>query len=215
MRKEVPQEPSGSGVPRATKRLEPSPEELLERYVNGQEEAFTKLVEVVGERLFSFIRRFLANHHLAEDVYQTVLVKVATNAGTFDHRARLSTWMYRIARNACLDALRQKARRKTVPLEGASEEKETGWLGSLKDKAMAPDQNVSAGELGARIVSVLAALPQEQREVFLLKEDASLTFEEVGEILGCGKETAKSRMRYALRRLQNALAADARQYGLL
>ena len=62
--------------------------------------------------------------------------------------------------------------------------------------------------------AALEGLPEPQREVFLRKEEGGLTFEEIGVMLGCGKETAKSRMRYALARLKNALGSEARAWGL-
>src|SRR3989339_1716556 len=77
---------------------EPTPEELLARFSAGDSEAFVRLVDQVGERLFGFIHRFIGDAHDAEDVYQTVLFQVARHAKQFDGRSRLVTWLYRIAR---------------------------------------------------------------------------------------------------------------------
>ncbi len=192
-----------------------SPEDLLDRFVQGEDEAFTLLVERVGARLYGFLCRFLGDRHKAEDAYQTVLIKVAKHAHAYDRRARLTTWLYRIARNACVDRVRRDARTPTQSLDAGDDEKGPSGSDAVAAADPAPGAKLEAEELGACIAEAVAELPEEQREVFLLKEDGELTFDEIGELLGCGKETAKSRMRYALRRLQNALGKQGRLYGLL
>lgn len=187
--------------------------ELLGRYAQGDDSAFERLVELVGGRLFGFICRMIRNPHTAEDVYQSVLVKVATHADSFDGRAKFNTWLYRIARNACLDEIRKMARNREHASSGTGEESDSVFDQVAHDGPQ-PGEAVSQVELGRRIQQAVEDLPDEQREVFLLKEDGGLTFEDIGEMLGCGKETAKSRMRYALKRLQNALGQEARLYGL-
>lgn len=193
-----------------------SPEELLANYAAGQEEAFSELARVIGSRLFAFIRRFLGDHHAAEDAWQAVLIKIAKNAHKFDGRAGLNAWVYRIARNTCLDAVRKRNRQRTVSLDQPPRGAATA--GTLADSLVAgtpePGTKLTVEELGTRIAEAVATLPEEQKEVFLLKEEATLTFEEIGELIGCGKETTKSRFRYALQRLRNALGAEARLFGI-
>lgn len=185
-----------------------SPEVLFGRYREGDSAAFTELVAQMGDRLFAFIARFLGNRTEAEDVYQNVWIKVATRAELYDPQARWETWLYTIARHACLDALRARSRRREVSWEEGEEE------ASRPTPDDPPEKKLEEEELGLRIANAVEALPLEQREVFLLKEEGNLTFEEIGDLLGCGKETAKSRMRYALARLRNALGPDARAYQL-
>ncbi|MCX7935617.1 MAG: sigma-70 family RNA polymerase sigma factor, partial [Planctomycetota bacterium] len=199
-----------SGASRAAdegEETEATAERLLQRFAEeGDEEAFGRLVAKIGERLYAFIRRFLGEPHQAEDVYQTVLMKVALHAREFDHRSLFATWLYRIARNACLDVLRRERRVRLTPLhaqdsDGAAGGEEMEW----EAKSPLPEEQVSRDELARIIAEAVERLPEDQREVFLLREEADLTFEQIGAMLGCGKETAKSRMRYALRRLQAEL----------
>lgn len=213
MPEEVRADPEAAARPLGQALALATPEELLSAYVNGHEVAFSILVERLGGRLFGFLVRYLGDHHLAEDVYQTVLIKLARHAPSFDRRAKLTTWLYQIARNACIDALRRKPRVRTVPLEVDPEEEGPEARG-LPAAGSTPAEDAARRELGRRILQAVDGLPEEQREVFLLKEEGDLTFEEIGDLLGCGKETAKSRMRYALRRLQNALGAEARLFGV-
>lgn len=194
-----------------------TPEELLGRYVGGSDEAFTLLVERMGGRVYGFVLRFLNDPHEAEDVYQGIWTRVASHAAGFDGRARFRTWLYQIARNGCLDALRQRRRNRILRIEDL--ERAPGEEGNLMDRIPAttptPETEVTVAELGERIAAAVRTLPEQQRDVFLLREDGDLTFDEIGAMLGCGKETAKSRMRYALQHLQEALGKEARLYGLL
>lgn len=192
-----------------------SPEELLEAYAQGDEEAFERLVDGVGDRLFAVVLRMLADYNRAEDVYQNILVKVATKAHLYERRASALSWLFQVARNACLDALRKEGRRPEVSLDAAvSSASETPLANLVEGNGPDPAAPAADRELGQAIAKAVAVLPDEQREVFLLKEEGELTFEEIGELLGVGKETAKSRMRYALERLRNALGREARIYGL-
>lgn len=194
-----------------------TPEELLEQYRQGCEVSFEALITLLGGRLYGFLCRFIGDAHLAEDVYQNVLLKIALHAEDYDGRARLQTWIYQIARNAAVDALRvRKRQRESVGGVVAEESGEVlSALTTVMSRELPPLEQLTVEELGKRIGLAVEGLPQEQREVFLLREQADLTFEEIGQLLGCGKETAKSRMRYSMRNLQAALGAEARLYGLL
>ncbi|MFH0910658.1 MAG: sigma-70 family RNA polymerase sigma factor [Planctomycetota bacterium] len=191
-----------------------SNEDLLEAYAAGDEAAFEDLFMRVGDRLFTFIRRYLGDHHQAEDVYQALCIKVASRAARFERRSSAMTWLYRIARNACLDTLRAEGRRPRISLDGGGRGNGNPVYGHATHPAPNPSAGAEEAELGLAILRAVELLPDEQREVFLLKEEGELSFEEIGLLLDCGKETAKSRMRYALERLRNALGREARLYGL-
>ncbi|MCL2001162.1 MAG: sigma-70 family RNA polymerase sigma factor [Planctomycetes bacterium] len=183
-----------------------TPEYLLERHLDGDREAFEELVGRYEERLFAFIARMLGDPHLAEDIFQTVWLKVAMRAASFNARVSFSTWLFRIARNTALDELR----RRRPPL--LRTDLEAGRMADLQDRnQVLPLERMTRNELEARIASAIQVLPEAQRETFLLKEEAELNFEEIGVILGCGRETAKSRFRLAVEKLRLALASDGGQ----
>ena len=192
-----------------------TPEALLARFMAGDDAAFTALVEQLGEVVFFFVQHLVGRRDWAEDVYQTVWVKVAQQGDRFDGRAKLRTWVYRIARNAALDHLRREKRRKMLSLDVGADEDGPTVAETVAAPEAAPEAGLTDEELGTAIQCALARLPEDQREVFLLREESGMTFEEIGDLLGCGKETAKSRMRYALQRLQNSLGTEARLYGLV
>lgn len=177
-----------------------APEELLARYIAGDDAAFGSLVERYEGKLFAFIARMTGDNHLAEDIFQQVFIKVAKNAQAFDGRASFSTWLYRIARNATLDELRRRSRR---PEESAGTARE---FGSVPDPdSLSPLDRLTREEMAERVRAALARIPETQREAFLLKEEGDLDFGEIGVILGCGRETAKSRFRLAVGKLRTLL----------
>ncbi len=196
-----------------------TPEELLAEYVSGDDGAFTALVEVIGTRLLGFIHRFIGDFHIAEDVFQTVLLKLATHAAAFNNRANLNTWVFAIARNASIDALKAHNKIRLIlndPAESQDKEDEIDQrISHILCNSLPPLQQLTVEELGRRISAAVTALPEKQREVFLLREDADLSIEEIAKIVECSRETAKSRLRYAVNKLRINLKKEARLYGLL
>ena len=195
-----------------------TPEELLEIYVSGDEGAFCALVKVIGERLLGFISKFTGDYHIAEDVFQTVLFKIATNAKSYNNRASLNTWIYAIARNASIDALKANNRYKTISTstnQTEGEDEVDQAVLQILCKSLLPIDQLTVEELGRRIAAAVTVLPEPQREVFLLREDADLSIDEIAKIIGCNRETVKSRMRYAINKLRINLKKEAKLYGLL
>jgi RNA polymerase sigma-70 factor, ECF subfamily len=192
-------------------REEVTDEVLMMRFQGGDQSAFAKLVRRHKTPVYNFILRSVRSREVAEDLVQDVFVKVVQNAAEFKHEARFSTWAYTIARNVCIDHLRKAALRRHPSLDQAANNNgEDGpTLGErIADAhfASAVDRVAIGTELGQRITRAVEELPPEQREVFLLREVANVPFKEIAEIVGVPENTTKSRMRYALERLQQALA---------
>lgn len=179
------------------------PERLLERYIAGDAEAFETLVGLYEEKLFAFIARMIGDNHLAEDVFQQTFIKVAQKAAAFDGRASFSTWLFRIARNAAVDELRKRGRERTH-----ADPDKGGMEGVPDPDALSPLEKLTRDEMAERVRRALERLPEPQREAFLLKEEGELDFGEIGLILGCGRETAKSRFRLAVCKLRELLGME-------
>jgi RNA polymerase sigma-70 factor (ECF subfamily) len=141
-------------------------------------------------------------------VVQETFVRVVQNAAEFKHEARFTTWVYTITRNLCIDHLRKRALRKHPSLDQAGGEEGDGpTLGEqTADPRASVEREATGIELKERIARAVDTLPDEQREVFLMREVANLPFKEIAEITSVPENTVKSRMRYALERLQEALA---------
>jgi RNA polymerase sigma-70 factor (ECF subfamily) len=186
-----------------------SDETLMVRFQRGDRTAFTALVRRHQNALFNFAFRQLRVQSVAEDVVQDAFVRVVQNAAEFKHEARFTTWVYTITRNLCIDQMRKRALRKHASLDEpkAGEEGDGPTLGEqTADGRASVERQATGTELKERIALAVDKLPDDQREVFLMREVANLPFKEIAEITGVPENTVKSRMRYALERLQQALS---------
>ena len=187
---------------------DPPDETLMLRYQQGDRSAFAILVRRHQQPLYNFALRQVRVPQVAEDVIQETFVRVVQNAADFKHEARFTTWVYTITRNLCIDQLRKRALRKHPSLdESRGEEGDGPTLGEqTADPRASVEREATGTELKERIARAVDKLPDEQREVFLMREISNLPFKEIAEITGVPENTVKSRMRYALERLQEALA---------
>ncbi len=179
------------------------------RYQRGDRQAFATLVQRYKRPIFNFILRHLRQPALAEEVTQDVFMRVVQKAAEFKHEARFSTWLYTIARNLSVDHLRKLALRRHPSLDqprGPDDSRTLLDAVSDPHPSASVDRSAVSTEVGATIVSAVDQLPAEQREVFLLREIANLPFKEIASITGVPENTVKSRMRYALDRLREALS---------
>ncbi len=191
-------------------------EVLMLRFQRGERAAFATLVRRHQTALFNFAFRHVGTQAVAEEVVQDAFVRVVQNASDFKHEARFTTWLYTILRNLCIDQLRRRALRRHPSLDEAraacdgSEDGPT-LLEQTADPKASVEREATGTELKERIAAAVEALPDEQREVFLLREVSNLPFKEIAVITGVPENTVKSRMRYALERLQQALC-DYEEY---
>jgi RNA polymerase sigma-70 factor (ECF subfamily) len=179
------------------------------RFQRGDRAAFTQLLRRHQTGLYNFALRQLRVQSAAEDVVQEAFVRVVQNAADFKHEARFSTWIYTITRNLCIDQLRKRALRKHPSLDEPrkSDVGDGPTLGEQTADSRANVERQATGtEIKERILAAVDQLPDDQREVFLLRELSNLPFKEIAEITGVPENTVKSRMRYALERLQAALS---------
>lgn len=191
-----------------------SDEALMIRHQRGDRTAFATLVRRHQTAIFNFALRQLRIRSTAEDVVQETFVRVVQNAAEFKHEARFVTWLYTIARNLCIDHLRKGALRKHPSLDEARSgaEGDGPTLGEqTADTRASVEREATGTELRVKIAAAVEQLPDEQREVFLMREVANLPFKEIAEITNVPENTVKSRMRYALERLQAALS-DYEEY---
>jgi RNA polymerase sigma-70 factor (ECF subfamily) len=185
-------------------------EVLMMRFQGGDRAAFAVLVQRHKTAFYNFVLRLVRSPSAAEDLVQDVFVKVVHSAVDFKHESKFSTWAYTIARNVCIDHLRKMSLRQHASLDQARGDEPDGP--TLLDRTAdshpraSVERTAIGAELGQRIARSVEALPEEQREVFLLRELANLPFKDIAGITGVPENTVKSRMRYALERLQESLS---------
>jgi len=194
--------------------IEATDEALMLRFQSGDRSAFALLLRRHQAPLYNFALRHLRSGPTAEEVVQDAFVRVVQSVAEFKHEARFSTWLYTIARNLCIDHLRKSALRRHPSLD-APKPGDPGGGPTLGEQTADPapdvERSAAAGEIREQVLAAVSDLPDDQREVFLLREVSNLPFREIARIVGVPENTVKSRMRYALERLQLALS-DFEEY---
>lgn len=181
-------------------------EVLMLRYKEGDLEAFEILLERYQQPLFSFVLRFCNDYHQAEDLVQEVFLRLIKSAKTYEPKAKFSTYIYTFAHNICVDNFRRGKKRKTTSLsQPIDAEQELTFEDTVKDERANPEKEYRQRSLEKALQEAVSELPEEQREVFLLREQMNLPFEEIARVVGCLPSTAKSRMRYALQSIRQKL----------
>ncbi|HEY6100754.1 MAG TPA: RNA polymerase sigma factor [Anaeromyxobacter sp.] len=179
---------------------EESDERLMLRFRAGEAPAFEVLVRRHRTPVFSFLLRLTGDRARAEDLCQETFLKAVRAAAGWEPRARFQTWLYAIARNQAVDEARRQSFRRADPLDAPA-------AAAAASEGPSPDRSAESALLRPKLEAALAALPDEQREVFLLREYAGLRFHEIASVTGVPENTVKSRMRYALEALRERLVA--------
>lgn len=181
-------------------RMDQGPEDsaLMLRYRDGDVAAFETLYRRHNDALYRYLLRMCRHRASAEDVFQEVWGKIIRSRERYRPTAKFTTFLYRVAHNCFIDHVRRNKRHNhdariepdTQPHDGDG-----------------PDADAEKAIARRRMEAALSALPGEQRDVFLLYEEAGLSLDQITSITDCNRETAKSRLRYAVRKLRAALDA--------
>jgi RNA polymerase sigma-70 factor (ECF subfamily) len=177
---------------------EPSDEILMQSWAAGDASAFEVLYRRHRSTLYGFLMRSLGRRDQADDCFQDVWSRVIRARGTYRPEAKFTTWLLQIAHHLLID--RHRRQRPDVPLDAVGE------LEQLPGDDGSPEAALSQFERHRRLRQAMAALPPEQRHALLLRLDRELSLEQIGEITGAGRETVKSRLRYAMDKLKDALS---------
>jgi RNA polymerase sigma-70 factor, ECF subfamily len=178
--------------------MTPSDEELVAAFHAGEVTAFDALVGRWDRKIQGVIFRLIGNHEEARDLSQETFLKAYRALGTFKREARFSSWLYQIAVNATRDRLRRRRRRMDLSLEDVEESAES----ALRDGSPTAFELVESGDLSRLVAAAMAALPDEQREVVILKEYEGLTFPEIADALDVPLSTVKTRLYRGLGQLR-------------
>jgi len=175
-------------------------ETLMQAWAGGDASAFEALYARHRLPLFRFLQGHVRDRALAEELFQDVWQRVIAARDGWRPDAPFGAWLYRIAHNRLADHWRAQKHRPPAPLDA---DQRTAALASGDD----PERHASQVEESARLYRALDELPPEQREAVLLRLHGELPLEEIGRITGVGRETVKSRLRYAMDRLRGRLEA--------
>lgn len=184
-------------------------EALVARYrVEMRPVLLQELVRRHQKGVFVFCLRFLGDRTAAEDATQETFERMVKNLESWDGRAKFRTWLYRIARNGCIDAQRKARLRKTESLDHASDPDGGPPIERHAHPGADPEARWRGHEMKSLLLQGIGALPPAQREVLLLRQEAGLSFKEIAEMTEVSENTVKSRMRYALDHLRGLLRSQ-------
>lgn len=174
-------------------------DELMRAWCAGDVRAFEQLYARHKGPLYRFVLRQLRDPATSDEIFQDVWQRVIAARDGWRPDAAFSTWLYRIAHNRLGDHWRAAKHRPAAPADADAR------IEAVTDPGT-PERTLSDFEERRRLRLALDELPPEQREVVLLRLEQELTLDEIGDITGSGRETVKSRLRYAMDKLRARLA---------
>jgi RNA polymerase sigma-70 factor (ECF subfamily) len=177
---------------------------LMARYRDGDAKAFAALYARHKGPLYRYLLRQVRNAGAAADLFQDVWSRLIATRGRYEARAKFATYLFHIAHNCAIDFFR----RDLVSRHGARpDDMDLQPTEPEVPEYQRPDGIAELAEQHCALLAALGTLPHEQREAFLLHEETGLTIEEIARVTDVGLETAKSRLRYAIRKLKKSLAS--------
>ena len=167
-------------------------------YKNGDASAFENLYLRHKGPVYRYVLRHCSDKSIAEELFQDIWMKLINARERYEVKAAFNTYLYQIAHNRIIDHFRKA---KTGSFE--ANDSEIDLLQSRQQDQ--PEIHSEIQQQNQKILDCIAKLPADQREVFLLKEEAGMSIQAIAETMGINAETAKSRLRYAVKKLRQAL----------
>jgi RNA polymerase sigma-70 factor (ECF subfamily) len=179
---------------------------LVERILGGNRDLFTVLVTRYEKRVINYVYRITHRYEEAHDLAQEIFVKVYLALDRYDSKYQFSTWLFRIAQNSAIDALRKKSVSE-VPLSRPTEEEPSGKEREFADGGVSPERALKNKQLGAAIDQAVENLPMDYRELIQLRHFAELSYEEIATMKKLPLGTVKNKLFRARNLLKDALGS--------
>jgi RNA polymerase sigma-70 factor (ECF subfamily) len=177
-------------------------QELIRSYINGDSNAMNVLVERYKDKIFTSIYLLVKDKYLAEDIFQDVFIRIidTLKGGRYTDEGKFLPWAMRIAHNMCVDHFRKVKRSPSIKTSDDHDIFEV-----LNFSEPGADQKIMANQSHDKIRRMVDLLPEDQREVIILRNYADLSFKEIAELTNCSINTALGRMRYGLINLRKMM----------
>lgn len=177
---------------------------IMADVAEGNLSAFRKIVELYQNSLVHFITRFIGDKTEAEDIAQEVFLKVFKAAGDYRPKSKFKTWLFKIATNHCLNAIRDG--KKNPDMRGLFELNEAGFLAIAPD-TYSPLRILEGREIGNAVRDAIGKLPHNQRTALLLREFSGFSYGEISHIMGCSVSAVESLIQRARQNLRKMLSS--------
>jgi len=179
---------------------------LVSRIIEGDRDLFTVLVGRYEKRVINYVYRITHRYEEAHDLAQDIFVKVYLALDRYDPKYQFSTWLFRIAQNSAIDALRKKAIVE-VPLVRTNEEEPSGKEREFADAGVSPYRALKNKQLSAAIDHAVEKLPADYRELIQLRHFAEMSYEEIASMKKLPLGTVKNKLFRARNLLKDALGS--------
>ncbi len=168
--------------------------ELIHAYVNGHEYALEVLINRYKDKIYTSVYMLVKDKYLAEDIFQDAFLKIIKTIkdGRYSEQGKFLPWAIRVAHNLCMDHFRKSRQQVPVTLPDGQD---ITYLFGAGDMA---SDGIEKRQVHDSVRQLVEGLPEEQREVIVLRIYADLSFKEISELTGVSINTALGRMRYAL-----------------
>ena len=177
-------------------------QELIRSFIDGNSNALTPLVERYKDKIFTSIYLLVKDKYLAEDIFQDVFIRIidTLKGGRYSDEGKFLPWAMRIAHNMCVDHFRKVKRGPSIK---TSDDRDIFEV--LNFSEAGADQRMMADQSHDRVRKMVDLLPEDQREVLILRHYADLSFKEISALTNCSINTALGRMRYGLMNLRKMM----------
>jgi RNA polymerase sigma factor (sigma-70 family) len=177
-------------------------QDLVKRFADGNSDAVEELVNRYKDRIYTSIYYLVKDKYLAEDIFQDAFIKIidTIRLGKYTDEGKFLPWALRIAHNLCVDHFRKVKRTPTIQTADGSD-----IFDVLNFKEDSAEENVMQRQSHDRVRKMIDMLPEEQKEVIILRHYADLSFKEIADLTKCSINTALGRMRYGLINLRRIM----------
>ncbi len=178
-------------------------QKLIHLYLEGNSEALSCLVSRYKDKIYTSIYLLVKDKYLAEDIFQDTFIKVidTINGGRYTDEGKFLPWVMRIAHNLCVDHFRKVKRSPSIK---TSDDRDIFEV--LNFSEASAEEKIIQSQSHDRVRKLLDMLPEDQREVIVMRHYADLSFKEIAKLTDCSINTALGRMRYGLINLRKMVA---------
>jgi RNA polymerase sigma-70 factor (ECF subfamily) len=180
-------------------------EDLMAGIAEGDEDAFEILVNRHQTSVLNLIYRFIGDRMQAKDLSQEVFIRVWQAAGSYHHKAKFTTWIYKITTNLCLNEIKSASHRRWFLFHRSDEDSEKSIEETFSDGSPTAEDLLLSKERTRQISEALQSLPENQRMALILKRYDDLSYKEIAQIIGCSVSAVESLLVRAKRTLQEKL----------
>ncbi|MBI5220112.1 MAG: sigma-70 family RNA polymerase sigma factor [Bacteroidia bacterium] len=177
--------------------------ELVNLYIKGNQSSMEALITRHKKKVYTYILLIVKNQHIAEDIFQDTFIKVikSLRQGKYNDEGRFLSWVMRIAHNLIIDHFRKEKNQKTY----SNDANDVDIFNNAQFADKTVEENIISDQIECDVRTLIDTLPEEQREVILLRHFSGLSFKEIAEQTNVSINTALGRMRYALINLRKTI----------